>query len=243
MTVTFKNNSKNSPVKITFSNGESFILEALNVKTLDNINCSTFEVQYINDFSFGFFNEKSKRLREEITSKTYKNISKSIGNSILLIKLKYSFKESDNTLVLLFDKSYYLKTTEVDRLFRCIPILYYFGFAKSEKDLIGFISAKVINRDEFIRFYKVLFRIINIKNPLFGLFRYLYQIKRHKKFSDTFAVEDIFKNLFLLPTEKLEKEFSGLSAFYRQFNDILEEKIAYVFFSKLFKKISIKFKR
>lgn len=233
------NKSENAVLNITAASGEFYLLKPLEGCVIKSESEDlTFTVRYINDFSFGYkTKEEQSNLKNKIINKSAEALFSSIDKAVLQIEVTFNVtSSSDKAVIELYDKYYYVITNEIDRFFKCLPVVCYLPFIKKQECEIQFICVSSHNRSDFIKFYKQLFRIINIRYFFFRFIRYLYQIKRHIRLSQSKNINKILYRIFQLPSDEAEKEFSATNAFSKQFFNILDEKIPGFILKRLIKK-------
>ena len=213
MKIILKNKSEDVKAAVEINNGDSVIIDELSQIEIEHNNSSiTFSVIYNRDFTFGFKpNTEAVKTSERIGNWTADKIINSIDKAVLQLKNTYKISNlSDGAFIEINDRAHYVDLTKKEAFFKCIPALYYFGAAECEGAVIDVISSSAINRQDFLKFYKWLFRIMNFRSVFFNFIKYKMQMKRHKRISTDYVLTKTFKSLYSLSVEKRDYQFRPL---------------------------------
>lgn len=163
----------------------------------------TFSVLYNRDFRIETGNDSK-------SDKVFGWITESMGNFIVQIKNTYRISDLlDGDVIELSEKAHYVPTTKKESFYKCLPALYYFAEAECENALTEVVSSQSTNREDFIKFYKKLLKLLNIKG-WFKILKYKKQLKRQKRISSDETLSKTFKSLYELPFEEREYQFKPL---------------------------------
>lgn len=218
MKITFKNLCDDVDATLTIDGAQISVLPLSSYEAELDKKEITFSVFYNRDFRI----ETGKDIR---TDKVFGWITESMGNFIVQIKNTYRVSDLlDGDVIELSEKAHYVPTTKKEAFFKCLPAMYYFAEAECEQAVIEAVSSQPTNRDDFIKFYKRLLKLFNLKG-WFKILKYKQQLKRQKRISSDEMLTKIFQSLYELPYEEREYQFKPLLVIADRMIDSFLEKL------------------
>lgn len=227
MKIAFKNLCDDVDAKLSIDNKEITVSPLSSYEMEIDKNEITFSALYNRDFRIESGNDSKK-------DKIFGWITESLGNFIVQIKNTYRISDLlDGDVIELNEKAHYVPTTKKESFFKCLPALYYFAEAECENAAIEAVSSVSTNRYDFIKFYKRLLKLFNLKG-WFKILKYNKQLKRQKRISSDETLTQTFNSLYKLPFEEREYQFKPLL--------VIADRMIDSMLSKLPKKLRVKAK-